>query len=123
MRRLILVLVALAAASCSKPSDQDVANTADALRGAEISASQGSTPKFPELRSDLYCARFAAGAGAPEIEKSCKDQEAAARTAVIAMTVPAITLSNCTAAAEGAGGSYQVLKLCVENEQKLAAPK
>ena len=116
MRGWILVLAALAAVSCNKdkPADQ---NDAAALRDAAIKASQGSSVQFPELTSDLYCARFAAGAGKPEIEQSCKTEEAAARTAVIAMNVPAITLANCTSAAKGAGGSYQVLKLCIDTQK------
>jgi hypothetical protein len=124
MRRLVLALAALAAASCGSktPSDQDIANTADALRNAQIAASHGSTPEFPSLRSDLYCARFAAGAGSPEIEKSCNDQEAAAKKEAMAMTAPAMVLSYCAKSAEAAGGSYQILRLCVEKEKAAAKP-
>jgi hypothetical protein len=107
MKRFILALTMLAAASCSGHKPQDQA---------------GST-EFPSLDSDGYCARFAAGSGSPEIEKSCKEQEATARKAAMAMTAPAAALSYCARTAEAAGGSYQILKLCVEKEKGAATPK
>ncbi len=112
MRRFILALAALAAASCNadKPTDQDVANIATAL--------QGSTSGFPKLESARYCARFAAAADAQALEKDCNEQEAAARKKAMAMTIPAITMSYCTKTAEAIGGSYQAFKLCVEKEQE-----
>ena len=123
MRPVFLALAVLAVASCHDhgTSEEASVDRAMALRDARIKASQGSTPEFPSLRSDLYCARFAAGAGAPEIEKSCNQQEAAARDEAMAMSAPAITLTYCAKTAEAAGGSYQILKLCVEKEQKSAA--
>ena len=124
MRRLILALAALSAASCNgpKPTDQDAANAAQALLNDQIAASQASTPQFPDLDSDEYCARIAAGAGAPNIEKGCKEQEAAAKKEAMAMTVPAITVSYCTQSAKMAGGSYQIYKLCIAKEKASAKP-
>ena len=108
MRGFILAFAALAALACSKQTP------------SEESAAQASPPAFPSLDSDAYCARIAAGAGSPAIEKDCKEQEAAARKAAMAMTAPATTLSYCARTAEAAGGSYQILKLCVDKE--ISAP-
>jgi hypothetical protein len=107
MARFIFVMAALLAAGCGGH-----APSGDAA---------SSAPEFPALDSDGYCARFAAGAGTSEIAASCKQQEAAARKEAMAMTAPAATLAYCAKSAEAAGGSYQILKLCVEKE-KASAP-
>jgi hypothetical protein len=121
MRRLTLALAALAAAGCGSDQPEDGGNSAAALRDAQIKAARGSAPEFPDLESALYCARFAAGASAPALEKSCNDAEANARKEAMAMTAPAITLSYCARTAEAAGGSYQILKMCIEKEKNAAA--
>lgn len=119
MRRVTLALAALATASCgNQPTDADTGNVANALRNAQIHASRGSAPGFPNLSSTLYCARFAAGAGTPALEKTCNDAEAAARKDAMTMSIPAMTMTYCTKTAEAVGGSYQAFKLCVEKQPK-----
>ena len=91
-----------------------------ALAFFALGLAQAQATELPSLDIDAYCARVAeAVGGSYEIEKTCRDSEAEAKTALENREeVEARIMNYCERVARAIGGSYEILKTCIEGEEE-----
>lgn len=68
---------------------------------------------------DAYCRQVGAAADSgAKLEAACREQERAARSNIESMTVPSNIMEYCQGVGQSAGGSYQFMEKCLQEEAK-----